>query len=303
MDLNKYQLKYNFHRRYLLSLKDLNDEEIAELICLAREYKYKRVVHEQSTVLKNKYVLLITKPRFPQTGITFEISVKELGGSPVVSAMNGEDIENRLADEYYVKALSTVGLSAIMISTSKVSDTEIFEKTVNLPVINANTDCSPCQALSALLTIFEICHSFTGLKVTLAGNFKVDDNSLLYGLIKLGADVTLLTTENGEPEEEIIEYCSQFTDLKITKDKKVALKGADIVCIGSGDKDNPLNLTADDLLVASPSVKVLTPVPVDYTVADKSVFKKDETPVLKQAENLIHVYKAVLTALAGKKTI
>ena len=91
-----------------------------------------------------------------------------------------------------------------MISTSKVSDTEIFEKTVNLPVINANTDCSPCQALSALLTIFEICHSFTGLKVTLAGNFKVDDNSLLYGLIKLGADVTLLTTENGEPEEEII---------------------------------------------------------------------------------------------------
>lgn len=301
MDLNKYQLKYKFQRKYLLSLKDLNEEEIAELICLGREFKYKRVVQEQSPVLKNKYVLLITKPRFPQTGITFQIAVKELGGNPVVSAMNGEDIENRLADEYYVKVLSAVGLSAIMISTSKVSDTEMFEKTVNLPVINANTDCSPCQALSALLTIFEICHSFSGLKVTLAGNFKVDDNSLLYGLIKLGADVTLLPTKNGEPDEETIAYCSQFTDLKIVKDKAVALKGAEIVCVGTGEKDYPLNLTSDDLSLSSPMVKVLTTVPVDYSVADKSVFKKDETPILKQAENLIHVYKAVLTALASKK--
>ncbi|MBO5713098.1 MAG: hypothetical protein J6R88_02695 [Clostridia bacterium] len=301
MDLNKYQLKYKFHRRYLLSLKDLNDEEIAELICLAREYKYKRVVQEQSSVLKNKYVLLITKPRFPQTGITFEIAVKELGGIPVVSAMNGEDIENRLADEYYVKALSTVGLSAIMVSTSKVSDTEMFEKTVNLPVINATNDCSPCQALSALLTIFEICQSFSGLKVTLVGNFKTEDNSLLYGLIKLGADVTLFPTKNGDPTKETIEYCSQYTDLKIVKDKAVALKGAEIVCIGSSENDESLNLNSDDLLVASPVVKVLTPVPVDYKIADKSVFKKDETPILKQAENLIHVYKSVLTSLAGKK--
>ena len=301
MDLNKYQLKYKFHRRYLLSLKDLNDEEIAELICLAREYKYKRVVQEQSSVLKNKYVLLITKPRFPQTGITFEIAVKELGGIPVVSAMNGEDIENRLADEYYVKALSTVGLSAIMVSTSKVSDTEMFEKTVNLPVINATNDCSPCQALSALLTIFEICQSFSGLKVTLVGNFKTEDNSLLYGLIKLGADVTLFPTKNGDPTKETIEYCSQYTDRKIVKDKAVALKGAEIVCIGSSENDESLNLNSDDLLVASPVVKVLTPVPVDYKIADKSVFKKDETPILKQAENLIHVYKSVLTSLAGKK--
>ena len=301
MDLNKYQLKYKFHRRYLLSLKDLNDEEIAERICLAREYKYKRVVQEQSSVLKNKYVLLITKPRFPQTGITFEIAVKELGGIPVVSAMNGEDIENRLADEYYVKALSTVGLSAIMVSTSKVSDTEMFEKTVNLPVINATNDCSPCQALSALLTIFEICQSFSGLKVTLVGNFKTEDNSLLYGLIKLGADVTLFPTKNGDPTKETIEYCSQYTDRKIVKDKAVALKGAEIVCIGSSENDESLNLNSDDLLVASPVVKVLTPVPVDYKIADKSVFKKDETPILKQAENLIHVYKSVLTSLAGKK--
>ena len=279
----------------------LTEEEIAELICLAREYKYKRVVHESSSVLKNKYVLLITKPSLPQTGITFEIAVKELGGIPVVSAMKGEDIEARLADEYYVKALSTVCLSAIMVSTSKVSDTEIFEKTVNLPVVNATNDSSPCQALAALLTIFEICHNFNGLKVTLVGNFNVEDNSLLYGLIKLGADVTLLPTKNGEPTNEVKEYCSQFTDLKIVNDKAIALKGADIVCIGSSEGDEFEVLTEDDLKVASPVVKVLTPVPVDYAIADKNVFKKDETPILKQTENLIHVYKSILTALAGKK--
>ena len=303
MDLNKYQLKYKFGRKYLLSLKELNEEEIAELICLAREYKYKRVVHEQSNVLKNKYALLITKPRYPQTGITFEIAVKELGGNPVVSAMNGEDIENRLADEYYVKALQAVGLSAVLVSTSKVSDTEIFEKTVNLPVINANTEYSPCQALSALLTMFEINHSFTGLKVTIAGNFKVEDNSLLYGLIKLGANVTLLTTPNGEPDDDVVSYCSQFTDLKITTDKQTALKNADIVYIATGEKDNPMQIRAEDLSVASRMVKVLTAVPVDYSVANKDAFSLDESPVLKQAENLIHVYKAVLTALAGQKRI
>lgn len=301
MDLNKYVLKNKFSRKYLLSLKDISEEEIVELLCLAREFKYKRIVHEASPALKDKYVLLITKPSFPQIGITFQIAVKELGGSPVVSAMSGEDLEVRLADEYYVKALSAVGLSAIMICTSKVTDTEIFEKTVNLPVINANNEYSPCQALSALLTMYEINHSFNGLKVTLVGNFKVDDNSILYGLIKLGADVTLLPTENGEPDEEVISYCSQFTDLKITTDKTVALKNADIVYIAFADNDTPLYLSSDDLLVASPLVKVLTSVPVDYSLADKDLFSKDETPVLKQAENLIHVYKAVLTALAGKK--
>ena len=301
MDLNKYVLKNKFSRKYLLSLKDISEEEIVELLCLAREFKYKRIVHEASPALKDKYVLLITKPSFPQIGITFQIAVKELGGSPVVSAMSGEDLEVRLADEYYVKVLSAVGLSAIMICTSKVTDTEIFEKTVNLPVINANNEYSPCQALSALLTMYEINHSFNGLKVTIVGNFKVDDNSILYGLIKLGADVTLLPTENGEPDEEVISYCSQFTDLKISTDKNVALKNADIVYIASADNDTPIYLSSDDLLVASPYVKILTSVPVDYSLAEKDLFIKDETPVLKQAENLIHVYKAVLTALAGKK--
>lgn len=301
MDLNKYVLKNKFSRKYLLSLKDISEEEIIELLCLAREFKYKRIVHEASPALKDKYVLLITKPSFPQIGITFQIAVKELGGSPVVSAMSGEDLEVRLADEYYVKVLSAVGLSAIMICTSKVTDTEIFEKTVNLPVINANNEYSPCQALSALLTMYEINHSFNGLKVTIVGNFKVDDNSILYGLIKLGADVTLLPTENGEPDEEVVSYCSQFTDLKISTDKNVALKNADIVYIASADNDTPIYLSSDDLLVASPYVKILTSVPVDYSLAEKDLFIKDETPVLKQAENLIHVYKAVLTALAGKK--
>lgn len=301
MDLNKYVLKNKFSHKYLLSLKDISEEEIVELLCLAREFKYKRIVHEASPALKDKYVLLITKPSFPQIGITFQIAVKELGGSPVVSAMSGEDLEVRLADEYYVKVLSAVGLSAIMICTSKVTDTEIFEKTVNLPVINANNEYSPCQALSALLTMYEINHSFNGLKVTIVGNFKVDDNSILYGLIKLGADVTLLPTENGEPDEEVISYCSQFTDLKISTDKNVALKNADVVYIASADNDTPIYLSSDDLLVASPYVKILTSVPVDYSLAEKDLFIKDETPVLKQAENLIHVYKAVLTALAGKK--
>ena len=301
MDLNKYVLKNKFSRKYLLSLKDICEDEIIELLCLAREFKYKRIVHEASPALKDKYVLLITKPSFPQIGITFQIAVKELGGSPVVSAMSGEDLEVRLADEYYVKVLSAVGLSAIMICTSKVTDTEIFEKTVNLPVINANNEYSPCQALSALLTMYEINHSFNGLKVTIVGNFKVDDNSILYGLIKLGADVTLLPTENGEPDEEVISYCSQFTDLKISTDKNVALKNADVVYIASADNDTPIYLSSDDLLVASPYVKILTSVPVDYSLAEKDLFIKDETPVLKQAENLIHVYKAVLTALAGKK--
>ena len=46
MDLNKYVLKNKFSRKYLLSLKDISEEEIIELLCLAREFKYKRIVHE-----------------------------------------------------------------------------------------------------------------------------------------------------------------------------------------------------------------------------------------------------------------
>ena len=81
------------------------------------------------------------------------------------------------------------------------------------------------------------------------------------------------------------------------------MKNAEIVYVGVSEKDDACPLTKDDLAVCSPMVKVLTAVPVDYQVAEKSAFTKDDTPILKQAENLIHVYKAVLTALAGKKNV
>ena len=253
-----------------------------------------RAVHESFTILKNKYILLVTKPNLPRSSITFQIAIKELGGEPVMTSLSGEQLESLLGDEHYVKALSSCGVSAVLVCTSKREDSHTFKQATSVPVINATAITSPSEALATFMTINECNPNFKNLKVTLVGNFNNDDNSLITGLVKLGAEVTLLPCENGEPTEEVIKYLSQYSDVKIINDKKLALQNADFVYFSDGD--GKLKVTKEDF-ADNTKYRVLSSVPTDTSLYSNDILNGKNSLIDRQSENLLHVGKALLFLL------
>lgn len=295
IQLNLKNEKIKF--KQFLSLENVSQEEILEVISTASELKSMRAVHESLSILKDKYILLVTKPSLPRSSITFQIAIKELGGEPVMTSLSGENLESLLSDEYYIKALSSCGISAVLVCTSKREDSNIFKQYVSVPVINATAINSPSEALSTFMTVYETTHNFKNLKFTLVGNFNGEDNSLITGLVKLGADVTILPCEKGEPQESYMQYLSQYSDVKVVKDKLSALKDADFVYFASGD--NSLYIRKEDF-GDNKKYKVLSSVPIDKTLFDSNIINGNNSLIDRQTENLLHVGKALLTLLVNK---
>ncbi|MBO5925965.1 MAG: hypothetical protein J6Q38_00180 [Clostridia bacterium] len=299
MNVNQYYKKSSVSFKHLLSLDRISEEDIAEIILSAREFKSMRLVHETSTLFKGKYVLLVTKPNLPRAGITFQIAIKELSGEPIVTSLSGEQLENLLADSNYVKALSACGLSAIMVCTSKDSDSNAFVGASSVPVINATAVKSPIEALSALMTIADYTPNFKGINVTIVGDLSSGDYSFVTGLVKFGANVTLLSKSHERPQKEVLDYLSQFCDVKITDNKETALKNADYVYFT--ESENGVFVTEADISSLEKPVKIMSSVPVCKKLAEESVFNFENSLVAKQTENLLHVGKAVLHLLSNKK--
>ncbi len=283
----------------LTTLQGVSTEDIVEVIATATELKNKRAVQENSILLKDKYVLLVTKPNLPRSSITFQLAIKELSGSPVVTSMHGEELENLLNDKHYVKALTSFGLSAVLVCTSKTSDSNIFIDAVDVPVINATAVKSPCEALSALMTIGEHFNDIKNLNVTIIGSSFEGDNSLAIGLVKLGANVTFLTSNNNAVTEDLQNYLTQFSYVATTNDKESALKNADVIYFLN--KDEKISVLEEDLMKNEKDYVVLSSLPVDTSMASASVFESKNSLVTKQTENLLHVGKAVLTLTCLKK--
>lgn len=299
MNINQYVKKGKISVNNLLNLEGVLEEDIYEIISSAIELKNMRLVHESSSDLKGKYVLLITKPSLPRLDITFQIAIKELSGVPVKTLMSGEQLESMMSDTQYIKALSACGVSAVAVCTSKCSDSEVFKNNLSVPILNSSEMFSPCEALSIIMTMLEVSPSLTNTKITLVGNINIEDNSLLIGLTKLGADITILPTKNGLPSTQLLRYLSQYTEVKIEEDKKTALKNADFVCFFKGDGKTFIN--EEDLSLNEKDYKILSVVPSDFNLFDKSLCEKENSLMQKQSENFLHIAKACLLLLTNKK--
>ncbi len=299
MKLSKFQRTGVINFKHLITLENVSENDIYEILSLAKELKDMRSVLQNVKVLNNKYVLLITKPSVLGTEIAFQIAVNELGGSPVVDSLSGEVLENCLQDDEYIKSLSTYGLSMIAVSTSKISDSATLEKFTNLPIINSNNENSPCVALSALLTIIENKQDINNLKIVIAGDVNLEDYSLLFGLVKLGANVTLLPSNDSTPNQSALNYASQFSEIKIENNKNTALKDADVIYLLKNGKNGNLFIDEKDLEICK-NACILSSLPTDKTILSKSLLNSDKSLIFNQSQNLLHIGKAILSLVIGK---
>lgn len=302
MDVNKFSPTGTVNKKHLVTLANYSEDEIYEILVLARDIATRLSAGEKLTFLKNKYVSLITKRSFARSRIAFETAVTKLGGTPIVSTMHGSELETMIGDKLTMEAIAGYGVNAIVVQTAEATDAEHLEKTVKIPIINANSKSGPCEALSALLTVWKLKGKLSGLKVTMVGDPAVYGDSFVYAFANCGFDITIVCPEGKNPPDEIINHCNQYGDVIICQSLSDGVKDADVIFVSNDGLGYEYVLDLASLTSAKPNAIVLHTLPVipDESVAE-DVINSNQFVALEQALHLPEIEMAVLSLLIGKQ--
>lgn len=302
MDINKFSPSGKIEKKHLISLANYTEEEIYEILYQAKEITIKLQAGEKLTYLKNKFVSLLTKRSFARSRIAFETAVTKLQGVPMISTMHGSELEIIIKDKLTMEAIAGYGVNAIVVQTADMSDAEQIEKAVNIPIINANSKSGPCEALSALLTIWKKKGKLSGLKATMIGDPSVYADSFVYAFANCGIDITIVCPEDKNPPDEIVNHCNQYGDLVITKSLEDGLKGADVIFVSDDGLDYNYTVDLANINFAKPDAIILHTLPVapDGNL-DSDVLSLPNFVGVEEALHLPEIEMAILSLLIGKQ--
>ncbi len=297
--------------RHLLKLQDLTREDILSILNLADQLKFERINGIQKDYLKGKKLGMIFQKASTRTRVSFETGIYELGGyglflsSADLQIGRGEPVQDtaRVLSRY---------LDGIMIRTFEQQEVEDLAKYGTIPVINGLTDYAhPCQVLADLMTIREIKGSFKGLKMAYIGDGNNMANSLIVGAIKLGMSFAIACPKGYEPDNDIIKWAKETGEIIVTESVEEAIKDADVVYTDvwasmgmEKEKEERkkvfkiYQVNKTNLFKAKDDVMVMHCLPAHRgeEITDE-VFEAHAKEIFDEAENRLHVQKAVMVKL------
>jgi len=303
----------------LLTIADIPRKTIQGLLTLAKKLKASHGKSRQSFPLKGKTLGLIFEKPSTRTRVSFEVGMNQLGGQALFLASEKIQLSRgeSLADT--AKVLSRY-LDGLVIRTFDQSALEEWARHTSIPVINGLTDhCHPCQALADLLTIVEKKGRAKGLKLAYIGDGNNITHSLLEIGAKMGMHISVGCPPGYEPDPTIVkqakaEGAQTGATIEITHDPMVAAKDADAiytdVWISMGQEDEheprmtafaPYQVNSELMKQAKSRAIVLHCLPAhrgEEITAD--VLDGPQSVVLDQAENRLHIQKAILIEWLGK---
>ncbi|ABG50644.1 ornithine carbamoyltransferase [Trichodesmium erythraeum IMS101] len=298
--------------RDLLSLANLNSEELKEILQLAAQLKSGEI-----NLKCNKVLGLLFSKASTRTRVSFTVAMYQLGGQVidlnpnVTQVSRGESLEDtaRVLDGY---------LDILAIRTFEQKDLESFANYAKIPVINALTDREhPCQILADLLTVQENFGKLDGITLSYFGDGNNVANSLLLGCAMVGINVRIATPENYLPNKEIVEQAKTIANGKsevlVTQDPQVAVKDSQVLytdvwaSMGQEQEANnripifqPYQVNEKLVESAADDVIILHCLPAhrDEEITD-AVIEGKKSLVWEQAENRMHAQKALLISILG----
>lgn len=297
----------------LLTCESLTRDDLNRIIELSRKLKAERGTPQAIKPLAGKSIGMIFAKSSTRTRVSFEVGIQELGGYPVILDQGhtqmgrGESVPDtaHVLERY---------LQGIVIRTFKQSDVEDLALNSRFPVINALTDeYHPCQALTDIFTMWE--HSdgkLEGLKFAYLGDGSSNmANSLMLATQLAGIDMAIAAPKEFTPMESILNRTGFPGRSTWTTDVDEALRDADYVYtdvwVSMGFEAEakrrmeilaPYQLNMTNLKKAKPTAKVLHCLPAHRgeEITDE-VMDSPASIVFDQAENRLHVQKAIMTLL------
>ncbi len=300
--------------KHLLTLKDLNGDEILSILNLADQLKYEQKNGIEHKLLAGKTLAMIFAKSSTRTRVSFEVGMMQLGGSALF--LSSADMQLGRGEPICdtARVLSRY-VDGIMIRTFKQSDVEGLANHGTIPVINGLTDdYHPCQILADLMTIREFKSGMAGLKLCYVGDGNNVANSLILGCIKVGMEVSIACPTGYEPAKDIIDWGYSTGKLTVTNNIPEAVKNSDVVYTdvwasmgqeaesAKRIKDFAGFCVNDELMsYAKPDAIVLHCLPAHREEEiSASVLEAHAEPIFTQAENRLHAQKAVMATLMAK---
>ncbi|MEO7142180.1 MAG: ornithine carbamoyltransferase [Bryobacteraceae bacterium] len=297
----------------LTSDLDLTREELARLLDLAIEMKRTPVRYAQA--LAGRYLSLLFEKPSLRTRLTFELAIQQLGGGAVLSTGPIGDREP-LKDVARNLARWT---DAIVARTFLQQTIEDLAHWSSVPVINALSDMyHPCQALADVLTLKERFGELRGLKLAYIGDGNNVAHSLMLTCVRLGMTCAVATPEGYSPNAEVAaksrELAAQYGGaLELSHDPPAAVAGAHAVYTdvwaSMGQESEAAKRRAvfqpfqvnESLMGQAPAHAIFLhclPAKRGEETTD-GVIESPRSAVFDQAENRLHVQKALLLTMLG----
>ena len=303
-------MKLKIKNKNILTLDELNSKEIEHLLELAIELKKEQKKGHEKPILQNKTLAMIFEKPSTRTRVSFEVGMLQLGGHAITLSSDNLQMSRGETISDTAKTLSRY-VDAIMARVYDHDTLEEFSAYSSIPVINGLSNLyHPCQILADLMTIKEHKKNLKKIKIAWIGDGNNVCNSLILGCSKLQIVISVATPDGFEPSDVAVSTAKLHTKIEITNDPITAITDADVVMtdtfvsIHNTDKDRldkflpKFQINSDLMKNAKKDAIFLHCLPAkrDQEVTS-DVFDGPQSVVWDEAENRLHVQKALLVSL------
>jgi len=297
--------------KHLLSIEQLSKAEIERILQRTAELKSNRGRISAQPLAGQTWAMIFSKAS-TRTRVSFEVGIRELGGETIY--LNAADAQ--LGRGELIKDTARVLARMIhgaVIRTYAQSDIEEFAEFSGVPTINALTDEEhPCQILGDMFTIIEKRGKIDNTMVAYIGDgISNTARSWLFAAGKMGFELRIASHKKYLPDKELLARAGGR--VTCTDDVTAAAKDADVlytdiwVSMGKEAEEarreaelGPYWINESVVKIAKPDALVMHCLPAHRgQEIDEKTFEKHAQTIFDQAENRLHVQKAILVELAA----
>ena len=296
--------------KHLLSIEELTRGEIETVLRRTAEFKSNRGKISTRPLAGQTWALIFSKPS-TRTRVSFEVGIRELGGESIY--MNAADAQ--LGRGELIKDTARVLARMIhgaIIRTYAQRDIEEFAEFSGVPTVNALTDDEhPCQILGDIFTVMEKRGQIDNRIVTFVGDgISNTARSWLFAAGKLDFELRIASPKRYQPKPKLLKRAGGR--VVCTEDLQSAARDADVlytdiwVSMGKEAEEarreaelGPYWINESVVKLAKPEALVMHCLPAHRgQEIDEKTFEAHAQSIFDQAENRLHVQKAILAELA-----
>jgi ornithine carbamoyltransferase len=297
------------HRDFL-AIPDLSRAELDGALALAERMKAGDYVAKP---LKGKTVAMIFMKSSTRTRVSFEVGTYQLGGHALF--LSPRDVQlgrgEPIADTARVLSRYVQG---IMIRTYGHREVEELARHATVPVINGLTDLlHPCQVMADVMTMRQHLGGYAGRRVAWIGDGNNMANSWMNAAATFGFTLALACPEGYDPDPQLLARARERTEVTLVRDPAEAAEGAHVVTTdvwaSMGQEEEQAararafaryTVSAEVMARASRDAIFLHCLPAHRgEEVDAAVIDGAQSRVWDEAENRLHVQKAIMAALIG----
>lgn len=292
--------------KHFLTILDIPRGEARQVLLRAKEMKDNKV---RTDLLDGKILLMIFDKASTRTRVSFEVGVRHLGGEPVFIASKDSQLGRSEPLKDAARVLSRYA-DGLIVRTFGQANLEALVEYGDIPVVNALTDeYHPCQIMSDVLTMYERTPNMEEVKVAWVGDGNNMAHSFINGSAAFGYELNIACPEGYDPDQGILDKAVDLgAKVNIMRDPAKAVAEAHYVhtdvwaSMGQEEEKRQraeafAGFMVDDALMAKAGedAKFMHCLPAYRGLeVSESVFEGPASIVWDQAENRLHMQKAIL---------